>query len=601
MKQAAAERDARMHTISMVRKGRPELLFPELFTETWQKAIVANWIDSVAREFAEMIAPLPTITCSSGGMKTEKDKKLAALRNKVAQHVIVKSNLKARMFSWADAYLTYGFAAMLVEPDYDCQMPMLRTIGSVGSYYENDRQGTTLRFAHCTQDTVAKLCALFPEYEARIRSKVDDFGQVTLAEPNEKLEVVQYADADGWKLFLPARSDLILASYANVLDCCPVRVAERPSLFDEPTGQYDDVVWVQLARHRIALLALEAGTKAVGAPIAVPRDVSELAVGPDSVIVSESPEKIRRVNIEVPQSAFALQQTLEAELRMGTRYPEGRAGGIDASVITGRGVQALMGSFDTQISVAQAVIGECLARSLEMCFQLDAKVWPTTKKRVTGSYQGEPYDFTYVAGQTFGDTFSCEVTYGFASGLAPNAAAVMLLQLRGDRLIDRDTVRRNLPFSIDPEQMQRNMDVEETADALKQGLFGLLQGLGPMAAQGMDPRPYLRTAAEIIKGRQDGQELQELFIRAFAPEVQADPNAPPPGGQSPDGSAGSTPGGAQALPGQDATSGLPAGVVPGQAGMPAGGAPDLQTLIAGMRHGNVQMDAAVSRRLPAGP
>jgi hypothetical protein len=44
--------------------------------------------------------------------------------------------------------------------------------------------------------------------------------------------------------------------------------------------------------------------------------------------------------------------------------------------------------------------------------------------------------------------------------------------------------------------------------------------------------------------------------------------------------------------------GLPTGTVPGQAGMGPGGAPDLQTLIAGMRNGKPQLDAAVSRRLP---
>lgn len=601
MKQAAVERDGRMHTISMVRRGKPELLFPQLYTETWQRSIVANWIDATAREFAEMIAPLPTITCSSGAMKTQADKSRAGLRNKIAQHYIVKSNLKSAMFGWADAYLTFGFAVLVVEPDYDGQTPRLRTMSSIGSYYRNDRYGNTLEFAHCTKETVDKLAGMFPEFEGKIRTKLDGFGGMTLADGNEKLEVVEYADASGWRLFLPQRSDLVLASYANVLDRCPVRVAERPSIFGEPVGQYDDVVWVQMARHRIALLALEAGTKAVGAPLAVPRDVSELAIGPDAVIVSESPEKIRRVGIEVPQSAFALQQTLEQELRIGARYPEGRNGGIDASVITGRGVQALMGSFDTQISVAQSVIGECLARSIEMAFEMDAKVWPSTSKQVTGSYQGEPYDFTYVAGKAIGTAFSCEVTYGFASGLAPNAAAVMLLQLRGDRLIDRATVQRNLPFAIDPEQMQRNIDVEETADALKQGLFGLLQGLGPMAAQGQDPRPFLRVAAEIIQGRQNGKPLEDLFVTAFSPQVMADPAAAQQG-QDPTGAPPQSPGGGgQALPGQDPTSGLPSGITPGQAGMPAGGAPDLQTLIAGMRHGNVQMDAAVSRRLPAGP
>jgi hypothetical protein len=101
----------------------------------------------------------------------------------------------------------------------------------------------------------------------------------------------------------------------------------------------------------------------------------------------------------------------------------------------------------------------------------------------------------------------------------------MLLQLRGDGLIDRSTVRRNMPFAIDDEAMQRSMDVEQTADALKQGLGGLLASLGPMAAQGMDPRPYLRSAAQIIQGRRNGKDLADLMVEAFAPDVMADPEA----------------------------------------------------------------------------
>ena len=37
-----------------------------------------------------------------------------------------------------------------------------------------------------------------------------------------------------------------------------------------------------------------------------------------------------------PPAVFAEEQTLQAELRLGSRYPEGRSGMTDASIITGR-------------------------------------------------------------------------------------------------------------------------------------------------------------------------------------------------------------------------------------------------------------------------
>jgi hypothetical protein len=604
MKRANIKRDQAMLQIGMIRRGRPELLFPELFNDTWKKQITANWIDAVAREFSEMIAPLPAVNCSSRAMKTNADKAKAAKKNVIGSHYLRESNLKAHMVSWVDGYLSYGFAAFSVEPDYQCSMPKIRAEDGIGAYYENDRDGNTLRYAKCYLETVDKLAALFPQYEHVIRNKRDQWGNERAAGGDETLEVVLYRDAAGDTMFLPDRADQVLSYVPNPTGKLLVRVAERPGLFHgEVEGAFDQVIWVQLARHRMALLSLEAGVKSVGAPLAVPRDVVELAVGSDAVIQTESPEKVRRVALEVPQGAFALQELLESELRMGGRYPEGRAGGLDASVITGRGVQALMGSFDSQIQTHQTVVGAALAKAIEFAFELDVKVWPNTAKRITGSSSGEAYDLTYTPAKDVGDNFAVDVTYGFGAGLAPNAAVVMMLQLRGDGLIDRSTVRKNLPFDIDDERMQRSLDVEATSDALKQGLFGLLQGLGPLAAQGQDPRPFLRAAAEIIKGRQNGKQLEQLFIDAFAPDVMTDPeqaakdqaaNAAMQQG----GPGASVDNGGQALPGQDPNSGLPAGTVPGQAGMAPGGAPDLQTLVAGMRGGRPQLDAAVTRRLP---
>jgi hypothetical protein len=588
MKRAAIERDRNMHIIQQVRQGKPELLFPELFSDTWQKQITANWIDSVAREFAEAIAPLPALNCSSRAMKTDADKRRAATKNTIGTHYWSESKLSDFMISAADQYLSYAFLPGYVEPDYQSGGPKIRLEDPRGFYYQNDRWGNTVRVAKCYRETVSKLAAMFPEHAHRIYFATDEHGNQRECAADELVEIVRYTDADEWVVYLPERLNYVVARFDNPTDKCPFRVAERPGLFGagaDNGGQFDQVVWVQLARHRMALLGLEAGVKAVGAPLSVSRDVAEIAIGPDAVIVSDNPDKIRRVPIEVPNSTFALQEVLEAELRMGGRYPEGRAGGIDASVITGRGVQALMGSFDTQISTAQTVLGGMLAKLTEFAFEMDCKVWGNVRKRITGNANGQPYDLHYTPHKDIGDNYSCEVSYGFAAGLAPNAAVVMLLQLRGDQLVDRDTVRRNLPFSIDVEQMQRNLDVEQTSDALKQGFFGLLAQLGPMAATGqMDPRPFLRVAAEVINGRQNGKELADLFIEAFSPEVMA-------GDEQPEGVA----------PDPAAAMAAPAGpeAVPGQAQMGPGGAPDIQTLIAGLRGGRPQLDASVSRRIPA--
>jgi hypothetical protein len=596
MKRDAVERDRDMMVISLVRQGKPEVLFPDLFNDTWKKPIVSNWIDGIAREFSEMIAPLPALNCSSKGMKNVADKKKAAIKNQVGTHMWTESNLKWHMIAHADRLLTYGFAPFLVEADYKCDAPRIVCEDPIGAYYTKDAQGNTVRYAKCWYETAQRLADLFPDYAHLILTKLDPYGNRVAIPGDEKVEVVRYMDADRTVMFLPARSNLIVAQVANPLDRPLVWIAERPGLFAQPAGQFRDVIWVQLAKQRMALLGLEIGVKSAGAPLAVPRDVVELAVGSDAVIQTDSPEKIRRVGIEVPNSVFQLDATLKEELMMGSRYPEGRASGIDASVVTGRGVQALMGSFDTQIATAQAILGLALKKVTELCFELDEKVWPRTKKRIFGTANGEPYDISYVPADLYDGDYVCDVTYGFAAGLNPSQAIVMMLQLRGDGLIDRDSVRRNLPFEINVDNMQRALDVEQTNDALKQGLFGLLQASGQVLAQGGDPLPWFRATHTILKGRMDGKPLEELFIKAFDPATLHPPqdDAGQPGGpQDPGAMPPGAPGGAQGDP----------NVAPGQGAAPIpGGQMSLQQLVAGLRgaSGTPNMTADIRRRLPVG-
>jgi hypothetical protein len=477
-----------MMTIGLVRQGKPEVLFEDLFSDTWRKPIVANFIHTVAQEQADLLAPLPALSCSVGSMKSDADKRRAATRNKIGTHYMRESNLSMFMHSFADSLMTYGFAVMYAEPDYESQLPLIRTMPSVGTYFENDRFGNTLRLAHCYKETVDKIASMFPELAPLIRTKVDQWGNRTVCSGDEKLEVVQWVDDTQWCLFLPDRGDLVLASYEVLTEKCPVRVAELPNMFGEPIGNYDQLIWVQLARHRMALLGLEAGVKAVGAPLAVPRDVNELAVGPDSVIVTESPEKVRRVSIEVPNSAFALTQTLEQELRLGARYPEGRATGMDASVITGQGVHALMGSFDAQIATAQSIIGNCLAR----CWSSASRPTPRSGR-------------TPASGRGPGQRRALRRHLHPVQGHRRRLHRRRLLRVRGRPVPERRCRhaatapwrRSDRPVHGAPEHAVRDrrrgdaaLDGRRADRRRDEAGPGRAAGLpGPMAAQGQDPRP----------------------------------------------------------------------------------------------------------------
>jgi hypothetical protein len=62
---AHAERDIRMEQIQAVRKGNMADVFPDMFPSDMPHSMIANFIDVAARDLAEVLAPLPSINCST--------------------------------------------------------------------------------------------------------------------------------------------------------------------------------------------------------------------------------------------------------------------------------------------------------------------------------------------------------------------------------------------------------------------------------------------------------------------------------------------------------------------------------------------------------
>jgi hypothetical protein len=352
-------------------------------------------------------------------------------------------------------------------------------------------------------------------------------------------------------------------------------VAIRPSLDGQARGQFDDVLSVQLARARFAILQIQAAEKSIQAPIAIPQDVQELALGPDSIMRSAQPQNIRRVSLDLPPGLFAESGALERELRLGARYPESRSGNINASVITGRGVQELQAGFDTQIKSAQAQFARMFSDLLGLCFEIDEKLFPNVQKVIKGSEDGTPYVLKYTPSRDIKGEYGVDVRYGIMSGMDPSRAIIALLQMRSDKLVSRDYVRREIPMDLNVSQEEQRVDIEEMRDALRVSVAQYAQAIPALAAQGQDPSEIVSRIAAVIQGRQKGLSLESVVEKAFAPPPA--PEMPP---QMP-----GMPGAEQMLPAAGAAS-APASQQPPnpQGGMApaAGQKPDIASLLAGI-------------------
>ena len=558
-----AQRDARMRDVLSVRQGDISKVYPAMFSEDYSKPLVANIIDVSARDLAEAMAPLPSFNCSAANMVSDTARKAADLRGRIANFYIDKSELGVQMYTGADWYNTYGQLIARVELDYEDNNPIIQLINPFGAYPEIDRFGRCLSLTQIVGMDAQTLASMYPEYANEIVGR----NQFTPGSPY--LSLVRYHDAEQDLIYLPDRKNLVLAKTPNPIGECMVRVAMRPSIDGQARGQYDDVLGVQLARARFAVLQIQAAEKSIQAPIAIPQDVQELALGPDSIMRSANPQAIRRVPLELPNGVFGESSVLERELRMGARYPETRSGNIDASVVTGRGVQALQAGFDTQIKAAQAQFARVFVELVAICFKTDEKVFGNTVKEIRGVDDGTPYTLKYNPRKAINGDYTVDVRYGIMSGMNPNNATVALLQMRSDKLVSRDYVRRELPIEINVTQEEQKVDIEEMRDALRAAIGQTALAIPQMVAQGQDPTKILNSFAEMIKGRQKGLTIESVVEKAFTPEPQ--PEMPAMAPQSP--VAGMAP----------ASASQPSMEQPGGAAPAAGGPqgkPDIASLLA---------------------
>jgi len=572
-------RDARWADLLSIRQGNIQQVFPELFSSDYPKPMVANFIDIAARDVAEVIAPLPAFNCDSTDAISDRAKKRADKRTMIAAGYRDSCNLQTQMYTGADRYLTYGMLAFIIEPDFENNRPMIRLDNPIGAYPEWDRFGKLTSYTRRYQKTVRELCNDFPEHESVIR------GPYEARNSERLLEVFRYVDKNETILFIPERSNLLLDRAKNFIDEIPVVIAVRPGIDSDEhqRGQFDDIMWVQVARSRFATLQLEAAQKSVQAPFALPSDVNVLEIGPDATIRSANPEKIRRVGLDIPNGIFQESATLDQELRVGARYPQGRLGQQSGSIVTGRGVEALMGGFDTQVKTAQAVFAESFRHVMRICFLMDETLFGDIEKEVRGVNAGAPYEITYTPKKDIQGDYWCDVTYGMMAGLDPNRALIFGLQARGDKLISRDFLRRQMPWEMNVSMEEEAVEIENLRDSLLAAVASMAQAIPSLAAQGQDPSKIINAIALAIKGRQKGDNIEDVVAEAFAqqvsPAVAAAGEAQAPG---------------QAPAGEPTA---PQGAAP--QGAPQGGSA-LQNLLAGISSsGAPQLAASVSRRSPA--
>ena len=578
-------RDLKAATVKHVKAGEWEAVAPGAFTEDYPAPMVANRIEVMSRDVSASLAPLPSINCAASSNLRDKAKEFAEKRSKIANAYVRSSHLEAFQTDFAVSYNDYGLGVYFIDADLDEKMPRILVKDSASVYVEFGKDGRVLRGAEEFCLSGAQVEELFPEAGAYLE-RHDKQG-------DKKLTVVRYSDRKTTITYLPECDDYILVQHATLVPGRSQYVAVlRPGAPNGvPRGAYDDLVYPQIADHEFRMLQLEGAAKAVQAPLAVPSDVTDIPYGPDAVIRSQNPQNIRRVATEIPNSAFAASQMIREDLAVGGMSPESRTGNIQASVITGKGIEAASAGYSSQIANAQIMIAFALEQAIECCFLMDEHLWGDVTKEIRGVDQGAPFNLKYRPSKDVNGDHTVDISFGFLSGMAPNNALVFILQAQAAGLISRDFAARQLPVGMNVNEEFHKIDIETMRNSLMQGMSALAQSLPGMVQNGMDPTMIVKALADIVRGKQKGKQIEDVISEVFAPK----PPPPAPGSEA-------APSGDAAAPGSDAGGGTPlapAGLQQGLATEGPNGRPDLAQLFAGVGpSGDAQLGGQVSRMNP---
>lgn len=592
-------RDQRMQNVRAARAGDVQRILPGMLPDAWPKPIVKNIIDNAARIFSEQAGVMPLVSCTAGVMVSDRQKKYAQKRTLIANHYVGESRLKKNLVQALDWYDTYGFLPIISEPHFgnseEQAGPRIRFENPLGCYYDLDAYGKCKTFVKVYTEDIGKLAMRFPHLASKL-------GTPEELDSGRNVEMVMYSDKEQHLTYIPAKNNLVILQLPNAMGKLTVEVVERPRFDEESRGSYDDVVWIHLARARFAMYGLEAAKKSVYAPLAIPSDVQSVPLGPDAVIRSNTPEKIRKVGMEMSPAAFQVGQQLDMEASQGARLPEVAQGKSPGSIVTGSAVDSLMGTIDMKVKTAQELLSYALAEVISYCFEMDEKFWPNTVRYLRVKVNGNTFEETYVPSKDIAGVHQVDVTYGMAAGMDPNRALVFLLQLRGDKGISRDFMLRNMPFDVNIDQEMEKIDNEELDDALKQGIAGLAGAVAQLTMAGQDPVDIITKLANVGKNREKGLSLRDAVLKAFQPETPPPGSMPPGAAQQEQQGPATAPGAGTPGPGQQAPGGG-AGPLPAPPGQPPAGAPGgggVMDLLAALGQGGgaPNMNARIQRKVP---
>lgn len=539
-------------------------LYDELFTSLVKDGaergtvtdynLVRNLVFDVCLKYQSFLSPLPMIR-TFVERESRPARKQAALKERVLYGTWADGNMNVQLnrIAWFGPLMGDAFLGAWPDMERNIIRPVVRS--PEHAFPVPNFDGTRLdALLFCWKTTPAKAKRAFPNWD----------GQGPDGEQNAEIEVLEYSDNKGFKRWV----DTKLTNHVehnlgfNLFDQVPfIRVPGEP--FNH--GAVEQAVNLVIAGSALHSLVMQAMIENVFPRMVLedPMKFSEtIDTGPGAVIAVNAGGDIRFVSpgTETLATATGIIQENERAIKQGTSMPDVNFGQFDASIITGKAVNALQGAGTGSVveMVQGGGIGGALTSFNEKVLTMYQRMFRDDQIHLYGV---QPQSMLDLNPRQFALSFKGSEIVGsprnevvFSPYIDLHGKLVMALQAQGAGLVSKTWSREQIGIS-DSEIMQEEIVGEVIEEAVVGAMMQALQA----AATPEAGDEALAAATAYIGGG-------EPVLRA--PLAPPGPAPAPPGGSAFPGAPADLPGGGQAVaPPFELPPGSP------QAGAPFGAAP----------------------------
>ena len=254
---------------------------------------------------------------------------------------------------------------------------------------------------------------------------------------------------------------------------CPLVEMRRVTVDDWPRGALIDIVpQLKTAQNFMARL-LEDLEMNIYAPVVLDNIQNTHEYGMGAVLLGTGQGKANILRDRPPVN-FEAQQTVASIIEQTRRQafePAQRSGSPEASIVSAKGVNALMGTFNSELASMQQDFETFVAELSTVTANFD-EMWGVGRKAIWGfDASGEPFDESYDPTVVFDGDYRVNVSYGERTGLDDNNFMIRLATMMNLGGMSRRSFIAKSGSAEDPLQEERDITIEQLTDLFMQGVL----------------------------------------------------------------------------------------------------------------------------------